>query len=303
MNTILTSAVVRRVSLPLRKLCSWGFIDIPDEATSGERSYFSDFVKSSVHRKVAFALAEVLITLGIIGAVAALTLPSIINDYQMKQSIASLKQHYSVITNAFHQAMSHDEVSDFTKSALGKSFSSGNVSNVQVYISKYFNNAKVVSDTEPLVDYNDSYQNSNHKLSLGTQKNSLAHVDVSKSIMYRIDLPNATYYIALEGQQDEEAFPYRCSGRDEHGNAYMSTCTNYVFPYGEQVYLYSIYIDTNGAYKRPNTIGKDLFGIRVDSTMNYVSQSLQSNHNTNSCHDPFRCFDWLIQNSWEIKHN
>ena len=36
-------------------------------------------------RKVAFTLAEVLITLGIIGVVAALTLPSVINNFREKQ--------------------------------------------------------------------------------------------------------------------------------------------------------------------------------------------------------------------------
>ena len=36
-------------------------------------------------RKIAFTLAEVLITLGIIGVIAAMTLPSLITNYQEKQ--------------------------------------------------------------------------------------------------------------------------------------------------------------------------------------------------------------------------
>ena len=39
-----------------------------------------------------FTLAEVLITLGIIGVVAALTLPSLITNYQKKQIVAQLKK-------------------------------------------------------------------------------------------------------------------------------------------------------------------------------------------------------------------
>ena len=35
--------------------------------------------------KLAFTLAEVLITLGIIGVVAALTIPSLINNYKAKR--------------------------------------------------------------------------------------------------------------------------------------------------------------------------------------------------------------------------
>ena len=40
---------------------------------------------------VGFTLAEVLITLGIIGVVAALTLPSVIQKYQKKVTVERLK--------------------------------------------------------------------------------------------------------------------------------------------------------------------------------------------------------------------
>ena len=51
-------------------------------------------------KKRAFTLAEVLITLGIIGVVAALTLPSLISNYQKKVTAAKLKQTYSILSNA-----------------------------------------------------------------------------------------------------------------------------------------------------------------------------------------------------------
>ena len=44
--------------------------------------------------KKGFTLAEVLITLGIIGVVAALTLPSLITNYRKKQTVAQLKKVY-----------------------------------------------------------------------------------------------------------------------------------------------------------------------------------------------------------------
>ena len=50
-------------------------------------------------KKRAFTLAEVLITLGIIGVVAALTLPSLISNYQKKVTAAKLKQTYSILSN------------------------------------------------------------------------------------------------------------------------------------------------------------------------------------------------------------
>ena len=50
--------------------------------------------------KKAFTLAEVLITLGIIGVVAAMTMPALINKYQSKVFETAFKKQYSVIQNA-----------------------------------------------------------------------------------------------------------------------------------------------------------------------------------------------------------
>ena len=47
-----------------------------------------------------FTLAEVLITLGIIGVVAAVTLPTLIADHREKQTVVRLKHTYSLISQA-----------------------------------------------------------------------------------------------------------------------------------------------------------------------------------------------------------
>lgn len=49
----------------------------------------------------AFTLAEVLITLGIIGIIAALTIPAIISNTQKQEFISKLKKNYSVINSGF----------------------------------------------------------------------------------------------------------------------------------------------------------------------------------------------------------
>ena len=60
---------------------------------------------SNKQRKCAFTLAEVLITLGIIGVVAAMTLSTVISKIQDKQNIAKWKKEYSVISNAFNEVV------------------------------------------------------------------------------------------------------------------------------------------------------------------------------------------------------
>lgn len=54
--------------------------------------------------KKAFTLAEVLITLGIIGIVAAMTLPVVIGNYQKKVTAAKVKKFYSMFNQAFQLA-------------------------------------------------------------------------------------------------------------------------------------------------------------------------------------------------------
>lgn len=55
-----------------------------------------------------FTLAEVLITLGIIGVVAAMTLPAIINNSQNKELEARLKKSYSILQQGLN-LMSSEE--------------------------------------------------------------------------------------------------------------------------------------------------------------------------------------------------
>lgn len=68
-----------------------------------------------------FTLAEVLITLGIIGVVAALTLPTLIQNYQKQVYVNQLKKAKSIIEQGFHLAMADDEVSSILDTTLFRS--------------------------------------------------------------------------------------------------------------------------------------------------------------------------------------
>lgn len=57
-------------------------------------------MKKVLKSKRAFTLAEVLITLGIIGVVAALTLPSIIQRKTEKATVVKLQKFASTFENA-----------------------------------------------------------------------------------------------------------------------------------------------------------------------------------------------------------
>lgn len=54
--------------------------------------------------KKAFTMAEVLITLGILGVVIAMTLPALISQHKKKEVEARLKKFYSVANQAIMQS-------------------------------------------------------------------------------------------------------------------------------------------------------------------------------------------------------
>lgn len=56
--------------------------------------------------KTAFTLAEVLITLGIIGVVAAMTMPNLIAKYQLKEGITGYKKQLTILNQASRMVVS-----------------------------------------------------------------------------------------------------------------------------------------------------------------------------------------------------
>ncbi len=62
--------------------------------------------------KFGFTLAEVLITLGIIGVVVAMTIPNLIATHQKKQTVVKLQKAISVMNQAYRLA--YDDVGEVT---------------------------------------------------------------------------------------------------------------------------------------------------------------------------------------------
>lgn len=90
-----------------------------------------------------FTLAEVLITLGIIGIIAAMTLPTLIANYQKKQTAVRVKKVYSELTQAIR--LSEAEHGDF-KYWEGNEYPDFAVDGTRIlvnkYIKPYFHNLK-----------------------------------------------------------------------------------------------------------------------------------------------------------------
>lgn len=60
-------------------------------------------ISNSNFKLFAFTLAEVLITLGIIGVVASITIPTLIQNTQKQEIVGKVKQSYSILSQATQQ--------------------------------------------------------------------------------------------------------------------------------------------------------------------------------------------------------
>ena len=88
---------------------------------------------------MAFTLAEVLITLGIIGIVAALTMPSLVAYYQKKVTVTQLKKAYSEIAQAIKLSqVQNGDLENWDFSLSGTDF-------YYKYLQNFFNKNKEIA--------------------------------------------------------------------------------------------------------------------------------------------------------------
>ncbi|MBE7707007.1 MAG: type II secretion system protein [Cyanobacteria bacterium SIG30] len=90
----------------------------------------------------AFTLAEVLITLAIIGVVAALTIPSVVTNYQNQERAAALKKSVNLLLNTMnHASIEHGSMNTWdVKNDGGEDFA-------EKYLTPYLKVAKRCKDS------------------------------------------------------------------------------------------------------------------------------------------------------------
>lgn len=100
-------------------------------------------------KKRGFTLAEVLITLGIIGVVAAMTIPTLITNYQTTANITSLRKAISILNNGVKLMMADEGIYSYSGLGFNSCPNVGTISTteedracINSYFSKYF---KIIS--------------------------------------------------------------------------------------------------------------------------------------------------------------
>lgn len=169
--------------------------------------------------KIAFTLAEVLITLGIIGVVAAMTIPSLIQSYKEKATVTAVKQSYSIFAQALKMVtIDNPDLSALTDSSLSAK------ENSQIMFKEISKHIKKVKSC----DVDKKCMGNTYYLNLNNEK--VSNWDTYKNLVTGV-LANGTSFWIL-------SLPASISG--------------------EETYAGQIGIDINGN-KRPNKFGVDFF--------------------------------------------
>ncbi len=205
-------------------------------------SFFSHFPFSFSPN--AFSLAEVLITLGIIGVVAAMTLPALINNIQDAQFKSAWKKEYSVINQAYEK-MKYDNGND---------------------LSGFFDRPTGNYFPEPFTDEFSTY--------FSTIKKCLMKTSDIWNICGTYSSIDETTYKTLSGG-------YILHQELVYGNFVLADGAHLFFrTYQQNKFI--VWVDVNGFGKKPNTLGRDLYGL-IMTKDKIIPLGANGSHLENTC--------------------
>ena len=238
-------------------------------------------------RMIAFTLAEVLITLAIIGVVAAMTIPSLVQKYQERETVTRVKKAYSVLNSAYKMALASEGEFNSWGFNGGNEFEADDEGN-NVWIGDSAKNTQLfwellgkhLNITEKcLSSQNNCYKPDKLYDLQGDARN--------------LDLSNYSFFTLNDGMTLLGGWIYEgCKDKNDW-------CADFA-------------IDVNGIKNPPNSTGKDIFYFianpdRITPMGDLASDNNEQNSHSfdNSCNnDPvypansgYGCTAWIIKNS------
>ena len=222
-------------------------------------------------RRAAFTLAEVLITLGIIGVVAAMTMPVLIQNHREKVTVTQLKKTYSVLSQAMLMAVNENGTAD-----MWDAYQSENDGDSEESVTR-FTPVNLVKQLKVAKDCgftsNGCFPAAEYKALNGAAERDFENL----SRYYKIVLSDGTM-LALEGYEPQKDV---FDGVEDRA-------------YGE------IWVDTNGK-KFPNKVGKDLFLFlyKKDRILPYGYNNTDKPLSSTGCSTAgtgYACTAWVLYN-------
>ena len=206
--------------------------------------------------KKAFTLAEVLITLGIIGIVASMTLPTLIQKNQDKELISRTKKAYSELTNALLLAQ-RDLGTVGDNSTLFNTTDTSQI--VAENLKKYFKGAF----------YCKNYSQKGCSKYYYDVKYAVLQLDdnnggsVAKLASYpKLILPNGEIVAVINGQRPNCIKEETTYETDEYGRPVLDAGGNKIYVTYTSTMCGYVFFDVNGP-KNPNQFGRDVYQLFI----------------------------------------
>lgn len=223
--------------------------------------------------KKAFTLAEVLITLGIIGVVSAMTLPSVITKYQKQSTVARLKKIYSVMYNAVNMSIADNgdmNTWDFPESSYDSRF----IPFFRKYYMPYLNIVEECVDSNCFIKEN--YKPTSYS---GTDESGCAYAG------YFVKLSDGTYLYFLSNIPAGYIWMFA----DINGKKKPNII-------GKDIFVFDIYKYNEGGYK--------VKFWNINANINHLAGSESYGCNKETTHfQGFNCGALIQKSGWEIPDN
>ena len=213
------------------------------------------YVMKIFNKKFAFTLAEVLITIGIVGTLAALTIPTLNNRVGDQENIARFRAMYSRLSSALDTVQ------------VEKIYKCYNVTINDTLRKEYFTRIPANLELRPTFDgcYTENRDENDNSIILGIE----GLIPDMMKLMGGTRWVNFDEISGEDGFNDTELGKYRTAVIQAGVNPariYILKDGTFFIVKGRPTFTniifipeaYSFYIDTNGA-KKPNMLGKDIF--------------------------------------------
>lgn len=246
--------------------------------------------------KNAFTLAEVLITLGILGVVAALTLPMLVQNYKKQQTITSVQKAYTVVNQNLKLAIvDYASPSSWIENGSNPTYNT-TLKYFNKYIKPYYKIAKIC--TGETTFNSNYYQACGYSSYLTKRSGGWKNIDLLKQGGNRVVFatPDGMVYFF---------YPYGtfCTKLD------TSTPDNPQYDcYAQTNGALSIALDINGP-KEPNTWGIDIFQFTLDQKKEIfmpagykdTDEEIDKECNKSTYEGGITCTAKLVKDGWKMK--
>lgn len=253
-------------------------------------------MKNTTKSRIGYTLSEVLVTIGIIGVIAALTLPILTNKHQNAVALAGIKLAYAKINDGFLMMRSSENLDDLSNLSVFQTMTPETFldervqTNLDNQMRKYFNIVKSYKAGEACPEC-PVYVKMNGELADGGQYDYAWRGFLNDGMIY---------YMHLNGPQ----------------NASNKTKIKSIVAY--------FFVDINGV-NPPNKWGKDMFqyalaqnGLLYSAWGKDLSEAMPQSQtywgeDSSGCGAPankdvsrstgYGCTARIIENSWKIDYN